>query len=692
MSRGSSRRRSPDAPAGAAAGSTAVAGNQPAAFTGAAPAEVRRTLEIEVAWGDIASGGGTCAVGHYIGVLPQRAELVIDWAVSGTRDERRLLLTDLTKRGALRGELGEVAFFPMTGGSLAAVAGMGRPGTFNAPRLKTLTRALVGCVGLLPEHDTLSTVLIGSGEGNSLKVRDCVENMLKAAVEMLADDPRLRLSRLRIVELHQDRALEVLRHVKRVVDRNWRDRGAGDLEVTVEARLQPLKGGRIDTQFGCSMVLGALAEAAGSGDASLTPLLERVLSALPDDDVKDRVRTALVEARKASTETEVVERLRSLAMAFRIERDGEASWKETLSRLSFWVDQDDIRATAITDTVTVTEREFRKRFRLVQSALQRLQDPEPKHQPKYSADLYRSLVHPDLRELIHGRTEALVVEVDPKLASVQWEMLPGFDGNPLGVARPVARQLRTQYSPRPSEIGTRDKLRVLVIGDPGDPARGESLPDTHGEAQVVWDILAGSDRIDKENSLRLVGAPADGTLAGPLFDQGIPPADYFEVVQRLLSGDFDIVHYCGHAQFDPENPSEAGWVFKADVLTAADLDGMVRAPILVVANACLSARSGQAPNDKGVSRKGDPKLVAALADEFFRCGVADYVGTAWEVSSNPATLFAEKFYRELLGGESIGESVRRAREALYRRKENSCTWGAYQHYGDPTRSLFKRTG
>ena len=77
----------------------------------------------------------------------------------------------------------------------------------------------------------------------------------------------------------------------------------------------------------------------------------------------------------------------------------------------------------------------------------------------------------------------------------------------------------------------------------------------------------------------------------------------------------------------------------------------------------------------------------ALADEFFHCGVADYIGTAWEVPSEPAKIFAKRFYEELLSGKPIGEAVRLARKSLYDLKDTTCTWGAYQHYGDPTRTL-----
>jgi CHAT domain-containing protein len=655
----------------------------------------RRRLSISVVWGDISQvETDVCAVGHYIGVVPQRAELAIDRAVSGLNEPgRKLIITEMTKRGALRGELGEISFFPLGDTRLAAIVGMGRPGSFNRSRLEILTRTLVGCVGLMPRHQTLSTVLIGSGEGNNLQVRDCIETLLRATVDVVKGDESLLLTRFQIVELKLDRALEILDHVKAVARRYWPDKSSDDLLIDVESTFTTAPGRQIDTPFGYSMMLAALADFAGSGDAMKSPLVDQVLAALPDEsNVKANVRKALEEARHAFEGTDTADRLQALARQFRIRLGDEASSHEVAERVAFWAEQDRIRATAITNTVTVTERELRKRLGLVQAAIERLQDANADQKERCAIDLYRLLVPRDLREVLDGNGP-LVLELDPNLAPVQWELLQGeFGLKPLGVARPVARQLRTLYSPRPTETGGRHKLRALVVGDPGDERRGHGLRDARDEAAAVWAMLKANAAVDIAHSRLLVGPPADGSGAGTFMLDGsrVEPADYFEVVQLLLSGEFDIVHYCGHARFDADNPSEAGWIFKAGVLTAADLDGVIRAPTLVVANACLSARSGQSRNEDDATetrRRGDPRLVAALADEFFHCGVADYIGTAWEVSSTPAKMFADSFYRELLRGASIGDSVRRAREALYRNPDATKTWGAYQHYGDPTRTL-----
>jgi CHAT domain-containing protein len=93
--------------------------------------------------------------------------------------------------------------------------------------------------------------------------------------------------------------------------------------------------------------------------------------------------------------------------------------------------------------------------------------------------------------------------------------------------------------------------------------------------------------------------------------------------------------------------------------------------------------------------------VASLADEFFRRGVADYVGTAWAVPDALARQFAQEFYDTLLPPTPprrgplvtgmIGRAMQEARKALYAQRatlgEHGSVWGAWQHYGDPTRGL-----
>ena len=172
----------------------------------------------------------------------------------------------------------------------------------------------------------------------------------------------------------------------------------------------------------------------------------------------------------------------------------------------------------------------------------------------------------------------------------------------------------------------------------------------------------------------------------------MPAADRLEVLRLLLEGGFDLLHYAGHGDFDPQDPRRAGWLFARGLLTGAEIGRIEQVPAVVVANACLSARTSGALAGGRRSRddRSEAALLPSLADEFFRLGVRDYVGTAWEVNDVGAELFAEVFYEALLplgggAGDSFGEAVRKARTALWERREDfGALWAAYQHYGDPT--------
>ena len=106
------------------------------------------TLAVDVVWGDLTKvKGDVLAVGHYIGVLPQNAELELDRQLSNLPDakegDRRLFITDQTARGAIRGALGETVLLPWPPDRHVALAGMGRPGAFREPELRVLAYSLV---------------------------------------------------------------------------------------------------------------------------------------------------------------------------------------------------------------------------------------------------------------------------------------------------------------------------------------------------------------------------------------------------------------------------------------------------------------------------------------------------------------------------------------------------------------------
>jgi hypothetical protein len=286
----------------------------------------------------------------------------------------------------------------------------------------------------------------------------------------------------------------------------------------------------------------------------------------------------------------------------------------------------------------------------------------------------------------------LVIEVDRYMAGIHWEMLAlpdgtGVDAEPLSVARPLARQLRTEYAPAPMLDVQEDRpLRVLIVGDPGDPKTGWDLEGARKEAMCV---LAAMRKLQEAGQrldvTALIGAPT-ARRTGPLED--LPAAGRLDVLAQLMRQRWDVLHYCGHGDFDAQHPGRAGWMFEdGKLLSANELRRADFMPRLVVANACLSARTSDwlQRGRRSSDLRSEADLVPSLADEFFRRGVRNYVGTAWEVDDEGAVVFAECFYDQLLAQRaSIGEALRVARKRLYDlRSRYDALWAAYQHYGNP---------
>jgi hypothetical protein len=650
----------------------------------------RPALDVEIVWGDITqTEGDVHLAGHYIGVLPQNAEWHLDKAISFGEGQRRgrLLISELTKRGALRGALGEVVFFPWTKNRVVAIAGMGPLGTCGEDELRSMARSVTTTIGLLPARRTLTSVLIGSGQGN-LTIEQSVQAFLGGIIDALTRDPNLTLDRVRFVEMRLDRALAI-QNAARAQRAQHAERKTAILRVAPQLRKGI--GGEIPVDFGCSMLLATLARGSTKpSNLALRGALNAVLNELPEslrlrDEVRERLQKIIrtvTRRRRGNT----AGRLRDIAMSFRLSQPEETKQARPMpTRVAFWSNDGNIRASAITDTTTVAEREFTRRLDIVERAVIRLQNPKASEALELGGTMMRALVPSDFRP-VFGKLGPLIIEVDGELSRVQWEFVV-VDGEPLGIRRPVARQLRTQYSIRPFDLAQLQELRALIIGDPGDPGIGQDLHDARQEALAV-DKLFRARGIE---TTLLLGAP-DPVTGGGI--HGYPPAEFSVVIDYLLKGEFHIVHYCGHALFDKQSSGNSGWLFTdRQVLSSNELEGMDRPPRLVFANACLTARLGQA-GAREVSARGDANLVKGLADEFFRRGVADYIGTAWEVRSKPAVRFATTFYGELFGhgrrsqALNFGAALQAARRDLFKRKQYEAAWGAYQHYGDPTRWLY----
>jgi len=191
---------------------------------------------------------------------------------------------------------------------------------------------------------------------------------------------------------------------------------------------------------------------------------------------------------------------------------------------------------------------------------------------------------------------------------------------------------------------------LLVVNPTGD------LDGAEDEAQRIQQLFPGSSAVRVE------------VVRG---DQ----ATRKRLLSLFRSGRFDVLHYAGHAEFNPRTPALSGILCAhEELLTGADLAGLSNLPALVFFNACESARMrGRKQASKRIGES------VGLAEAFLRGGVANYIGTYWPVGDDSAMTFAKTFYSDAVSGVCIGEALQNARLAV--RKIQSVDWVDYIHYG-----------
>lgn len=281
-------------------------------------------------------------------------------------------------------------------------------------------------------------------------------------------------------------------------------------------------------------------------------------------------------------------------------------------------------------------------------------------------DLYDNFIPRSFKGLLQDRTdEDLVLRIEDRLIHVPWELL--FDGEQFLCRRfNVGRIVKTRQTKHsfPQRRSVPPLKLLLLLNPKGD------LPAAFEEGKLI------------KSAVDLYGDKVLITSKGKDIR-----TDY---VRRTIR-DFDIVHYAGHAKFDPDKPSLSGWLVKDGTITAAMLArmaGMRPLPSLVFSNACQSSEVSEWSIDEHSEAQ-----VFGLANAFLSAGVRHYIGTFWNLVDEPSAHFAHAFYEALIEGTSIGRSVRLARDQVARRYgEEKIEWASYLLYGDPGYSYLPSLG
>lgn len=270
---------------------------------------------------------------------------------------------------------------------------------------------------------------------------------------------------------------------------------------------------------------------------------------------------------------------------------------------------------------------------------------------------------PDLPERIDAqRGGYLVLRLDRWTVDLPWEIAVRQDEF-LSRTHVLSRQLEINAPGRPAQLRPATSvLHVLVVGDPtGD------LPAARREAQAV------ATRLEELSGVEVTALVGDVT--------------YQDLSRALDSTHYDVLHYAGHARFDPEEHGRGGLVLLDQTLTSEDLSTRRHLPALVFANACHSAETSVREDPFGGG-----KQTVDLVTGLLRAGVRAFLGSMWQVDDTAASTFAESFYDTLANSYGqgrqdrtpIGTAVASARQAVIdRHGEGEPAWASYALYGSP---------
>lgn len=262
-------------------------------------------------------------------------------------------------------------------------------------------------------------------------------------------------------------------------------------------------------------------------------------------------------------------------------------------------------------------------------------------------ELFRSLFHGPVNNAYRAslgvaqqRGERLRVVLrltEPELAGLPWEMLYDSDRRAhLCLEEPIVRRIPAPYVVEP--LNVRPPLRVL-----GLVASPRPLPPLNVEAEVA----------------HLAEAVHEVVEAGLVSLDWVRKATWDNVQHRLISGEWHVVHFIGHGDYDRRRggllafEKEGGRVHHVEASQLAYLLGQAQpSPRLVVLNSCSGGEVG----------KDD--LFSGTASTLVHSGIDAVAAMQFAVSDPAAIAFARGFYTAIAAGRGVDEAVGSGRIAI----------------------------
>ena len=276
-------------------------------------------------------------------------------------------------------------------------------------------------------------------------------------------------------------------------------------------------------------------------------------------------------------------------------------------------------------------------------------------------------------ELSKNKVDHITLLANGELSSIPWELI--WDGDQFCCLKySVGRSMG--HNDFEQTLSPNEKIKVLLVGDPS------------------------GDLNEVENEIRKIKESFDPEWA----DVDVYSKETFDIEARNFSptfldllryGNYDIIHYAGHADF---SGNRAYLTFQQsngdynDRVSAEDVSNYIRrsstTPKIIFFNACSSAARDSSLNENKL--QFDTKF-ADLATDFVKgfsnIHVPAYIGAIWPIHDTEAAEFAITFYQSIKKGCTIGDSIRLARIESYLKQPENLTWASFILYGDPTTKL-----
>ena len=248
-----------------------------------------------------------------------------------------------------------------------------------------------------------------------------------------------------------------------------------------------------------------------------------------------------------------------------------------------------------------------------------------------------------------GEGLRVVLRIDtPALAGLPWEaMYDQAAGAYVCRQDQLVRHVPVASVPAPLRV--RPPLRILgVVSSP----RG--LP--------ALDVEKEQDQL-----ARALARPAGQGLAELHW---APSATWADLQDLLLDGEWHVLHFIGHGDFDPGRDEgvlaltrEDG---RADLVAAHRLVDLLRQarpmPRLVVLNSCSGAAAGVSD------------LFSGTAAALVRGGVSAVAAMQYEISDPAAVAFARGFYAAIARGRGVDDAVSSGRVAILGLSDRTLEW------------------